>query len=84
MRSSGLTTHFKKSGGEKAITRVENLEELTRAARNFRAEPDTEGIIDPLSDFLSHAALEAGETQAAEWEDCVQLMSLHAAKGLEF
>lgn len=84
VRSSGLTTHFKKSGGEKAITRVENLEELTRAARNFRAEPDTEGIIDPLSDFLSHAALEAGETQAAEWEDCVQLMSLHAAKGLEF
>ncbi|MEC8871570.1 MAG: 3'-5' exonuclease, partial [Pseudomonadota bacterium] len=38
----------------------------------------------PLSEFLAHAALEAGEGQAEEWEDCVQLMSLHSAKGLEF
>jgi DNA helicase-2/ATP-dependent DNA helicase PcrA len=38
----------------------------------------------PLDAFLAHAALEAGEGQAREWEDCVQLMSLHAAKGLEF
>ena len=40
--------------------------------------------MDPLSAFLAHAALEAGESQASEWEDCVQLMSLHSAKGLEF
>jgi len=40
--------------------------------------------LDALSQFLANAALEAGDTQGAEWEDCVQLMSLHAAKGLEF
>jgi DNA helicase-2/ATP-dependent DNA helicase PcrA len=40
--------------------------------------------MDPLSEFLSHAALEAGEGQADAWEDCVQLMTLHSAKGLEF
>ncbi len=38
----------------------------------------------PMAEFLAHAALEAGESQADEWEDCVQLMSLHSAKGLEF
>ena len=40
--------------------------------------------LDMLSLFLANAALEAGEGQAEEWEDCVQLMSLHSAKGLEF
>jgi DNA helicase-2/ATP-dependent DNA helicase PcrA len=40
--------------------------------------------MDPLSAFLTHAALEAGEGQADIWEDCVQLMTLHSAKGLEF
>ena len=38
----------------------------------------------PLDAFLSHAALEAGEGQAEAWEDCVQLMTMHSAKGLEF
>jgi DNA helicase-2/ATP-dependent DNA helicase PcrA len=37
-----------------------------------------------LDAFLSHAALEAGEGQADAWEDCVQLMTMHSAKGLEF
>jgi len=37
-----------------------------------------------LTAFLTHAALEAGEGQAAEWDDCVQLMTMHSAKGLEF
>ena len=38
----------------------------------------------PLMAFLSHAVLESGEGQAEEWEDCVQMMTLHSAKGLEF
>ncbi|MGE4635917.1 MAG: DNA helicase II [Arenicellales bacterium] len=81
---SGLIDHYRKERGEKAITRVENLEELVSAGRNFSSESDSEKGSDALSDFLAHAALEAGEGQAAEWEDCVQLMSLHSAKGLEF
>ena len=84
VKKSGLIDHHKKIGGEKALTRLENLDELTNAARNFEAEPNEDGEIDPLGDFLGHAALEAGETQAEMWEDCVQLMSLHSAKGLEF
>jgi DNA helicase-2/ATP-dependent DNA helicase PcrA len=68
--------------GEKAETRVENLKELVTAARNYYQDEEEE--MEPLSAFLAHAALEAGEGQAEAWEDCVQLMSLHSAKGLEF
>ena len=38
----------------------------------------------PLQAFLSHAALESGESQADAYQDAVQLMTLHSAKGLEF
>ena len=38
----------------------------------------------PLASFLAHAVLESGEGQASEWEDGVQMMTLHSAKGLEF
>ncbi len=79
---SGLIEHYRKEKGERAETRLENLEELVSAARNFRHDENDE--MDELSAFLAHAALEAGEGQAEEWEDCVQLMSLHSAKGLEF
>jgi len=84
IQKSGLVPHYKKLGGEKALTRIENIEELVNAAKNFSAEPDADGVINPLEDFLANAALEAGESQAEAWEDCVQLMSLHSAKGLEF
>ena len=79
---SGLLAHFKNERGERAEGRVENLKELVSAARIFAPDEDQE--LDALSLFLAHAALEAGEGQAEEWEDCVQLMSLHSAKGLEF
>lgn len=81
LEMSGLLEHHKKDKSERAQARTENLEELVSAARNFSVEDEDLG---PLSSFLSHAALEAGEGQAEEWEDCVQLMSLHSAKGLEF
>ena len=79
---SGLVDHYKKEKGEKGEARLENLEELVTAARGFHYD-ESEGL-DPLSSFLAHAALEAGEGEAQAWEDCVQLMSLHSAKGLEF
>ncbi len=79
---SGLIEHYKKEKGEKGEARIENLEELVTAGRGFEYN-EAEGL-DPLSSFLAHAALEAGEGQAEAWEDCVQLMSLHSAKGLEF
>lgn len=82
LKGSGLLAYFQQQRHEKAHARVENLEELVTAASQF--EPEEGNDLPPLLAFLSHAALEAGETQAADHEDCVQMMTLHAAKGLEF
>jgi DNA helicase-2/ATP-dependent DNA helicase PcrA len=82
IHASGLIDFFRKEKGERAETRVENLEELVSAARSF--DPDPAEDMSKLDAFLSHAALEAGEGQADAWEDCVQLMTMHSAKGLEF
>ena len=82
---SGLLAFHEKEKGEKAQARVENLEELVSAARAFENEMvDEEEEGDVLLAFLAHASLEAGETQADRFEDSVQLMTLHSAKGLEF
>jgi DNA helicase-2/ATP-dependent DNA helicase PcrA len=80
--ASGLVEFFRKEKGERAETRIENLEELVSAAKSFERNPAEE--MSELDEFLSHAALEAGEGQADAWEDCVQLMTMHSAKGLEF
>lgn len=84
LKSSALIEHYRKENSERAQSRVENLEELVSAARNFVPSETEDNELDMLSMFLANAALEAGEGQAEEWEDCVQLMSLHSAKGLEF
>jgi DNA helicase-2/ATP-dependent DNA helicase PcrA len=82
IHASGLIEFFKKEKGERGETRIENLEELVSAAKSFQPNPADE--MSDLDAFLSHAALEAGEGQADAWEDCVQLMTMHSAKGLEF
>jgi DNA helicase-2/ATP-dependent DNA helicase PcrA len=82
IEQSGLIAYHQAEKGEKAQARIENLEELVSAARTFENNEDDE--LSPLQAFLSHASLEAGDTQAAENEDSVQLMTLHSAKGLEF
>ncbi len=82
---SGLLRFHEQEKGDKAQARVENLEELVSAARAFendQAELEEEGNV--LLAFLAHASLEAGDTQADQFEDSVQLMTLHSAKGLEF
>ena len=84
---STLRDHYKseKEGRE----RLENLDELIAAAANFTAEAQAgaEALAADhalLADFLAHASLEAGEHQADQGMDAVQLMTVHAAKGLEF
>ena len=47
-------------------------------------DADTGETLSPLVAFLTHAALEAGDTQAQAGQDAVQLMTVHASKGLEF
>lgn len=80
LEHSGLIDFHGKEKGEKAEARVENLKELINATRDFETEED----VTPLAAFISQAALDAGENQAQAHEDCVQLMTLHSAKGLEF
>ncbi|MEW5781972.1 MAG: UvrD-helicase domain-containing protein [Pseudomonadota bacterium] len=83
---SGLREHYRneKEGQE----RLANLDELVNAAAAFISEEGTAGAEGELSAdltaFLAHAALEAGEHQAGEGEDALQLMTVHSAKGLEF
>ncbi|MCK6371929.1 MAG: DNA helicase II, partial [Gammaproteobacteria bacterium] len=80
---SGLVAHFRKEVRDRAEARIENLEELVRAARSFDPAANGEEDMAPLDAFLAHAALEAGDAEGSEWDDCVQLMTLHSAKGLE-
>ncbi|AKH37077.1 MULTISPECIES: UvrD-helicase domain-containing protein [Nitrosomonas] len=75
---SGLLSHYglERDGAE----RLENLNELINAATSFVHEAEDDSLVA----FLSHASLEGGEHQADHHEDALQLMTVHAAKGLEF
>ena len=96
---SGLQAHFEKDSSEQGQSRLENMDELINAVSQFKSS-EPQALVDgieseaealdrptyatPLAEFLAQAALEAGEQQADAWESSVQLMTLHAAKGLEF
>ncbi len=82
IHQSGLHAMYAAEKGEKAQTRIENLNELVNACANQNYVNSEE--MTALTAFLSQAALEAGEYQAEEHSDAVQLMTLHTAKGLEF
>ena len=94
VEASGLKDYHAKEGGERGQARVENMAELVTAAKTFDPSEDYIFDTDPdeqeapnlsvLDEFLSHAALEAGEGQGDPDQDCVQLMTMHSAKGLEF
>ncbi len=85
IKLSGLIEHFKKEKGEKGLARIENLEELVTASGEFEIGDEEElAEMDALTAFMAHAALESGETQAGDNSDCVHMMTLHSAKGLEF
>ncbi len=79
IEESGIGTHYREDK-RNGIERLENLNELVSAVANFRHE---EGI-SPLNAFLSHAVLESGDHNLKDLDQAVQLMTVHAAKGLEF
>ncbi|UCV00416.1 UvrD-helicase domain-containing protein [Acidovorax radicis] len=60
------------------------LDEPLRPAIPGIVDIDTGETLSPLAAFLTHAALEAGDNQAQAGQDAVQLMTVHASKGLEF
>ncbi|MFK5893520.1 MAG: DNA helicase II [Pseudomonadota bacterium] len=98
--TSGLKNYHAKDNNERSRSRLENLDELTNAIKQFEDSFNPldyqddyndqskleimDSNINALADFLSHAVLESSEKQGEEWEECVQLMTLHSAKGLEF
>ncbi|MBL4911192.1 MAG: DNA helicase II [Alteromonadaceae bacterium] len=84
IQHSGLKAMYEAEKGEKAASRIDNLNELVTACQTFSVEPELEEELTPLNAFLTHAALEAGDAQADEYESAVQLMTMHSAKGLEF
>ncbi|MSR00030.1 MAG: DNA helicase II [Gammaproteobacteria bacterium] len=84
LNASGLLEHHRKDKGDRGEVRVENLLELVSAARGFEPETSDGEPMPALESFLAHAVLESGAGQAEAWEDCVQMMTLHTAKGLEF
>lgn len=90
LEQSTLVEYYQREKGEKGRARIENLQELVSAAKQFEQEgqeediPDEFADLDTLSVFLAYTALESGEGQADPGDDCVQLMTLHSAKGLEF
>jgi len=89
LEKSGLIEYYQQEKGDKGEARVENLQELVNAARQFELEPlalelEDGETLSKLDFFIAHAALESGESQGEASDDCVQLMTLHTAKGLEF
>lgn len=84
IQHSGLKAMYQAEKGERAEARIENLNELVTACQTFEADPELMEEQTKLTSFLTHAALEAGESQADDHEPAVQLMTMHSAKGLEF
>ena len=83
IQASGLYAHYQKDRTEKGLSRIENLDELIHATREFTPDKDSE--LTPLTEFLSAVSLETEKSDAAEQNfDAVNLMTLHSAKGLEF
>ena len=84
IEKSGLIELYQKEKMDKGEEKVENLEELVNAARLFDFDRENEEGMGELDMFLTHAALESGDNQGDDFDDCVQLMTIHSAKGLEF
>ncbi|MEA3193702.1 MAG: ATP-dependent helicase UvrD/PcrA [Betaproteobacteria bacterium] len=85
VEKSGLKKHYETE--REGADRVENLDELVNAAATFNEEErevEPGETLDPLTSFLTHAALEAGDHQAGEGQEALQMMTVHSAKGLEF
>lgn len=83
VESSGLMAMYQAEKGEKGQTRVENLQELITACKQF-VQPEEDEEMTPMAAFLAQVSLDSGENQADAHESAVQLMTIHSAKGLEF
>ena len=83
IEQSKLIPYLKEKKTEQSATKIDNIMELINAAHGYR-QPFEDDELSPIQSFLAHAVLESGENQASEWQESVQLMTMHSAKGLEF
>lgn len=83
IQDTGILSMYKNEKGEKGYARIDNLNELITAIRQFDYH-SYDSNLNPLQSFLSYVSLEYTEHHLSEIQDTVQLMTLHAAKGLEF
>ena len=82
---TGLKDYHGKEPGEKGKTRIENLEELISATRNYEQAFNEEKSFEEVAvAYLDMVSLDSGDMQASEYDDAAQLMTIHSAKGLEF
>ncbi|MDB2592837.1 UvrD-helicase domain-containing protein [Gammaproteobacteria bacterium] len=81
LQTSGILTYYRNMKDTLGQQKLENLQELIHAAEHFQTEQTDQA---PLVDFLSSVCLDAGDTETQYQQDAAQLMTLHAAKGLEF
>ncbi len=80
IEETGYLSELKQEDTEESQSRIENLQELVNVARDFA--PDEEENI--LGEFLAQVALVSDLDETPEGDNAVTLMTLHAAKGLEF
>ena len=85
IKDSGLYAYHAKEPGEKGKTRIENLEELITATKNFEQSiSEDKKNYEIAESYLDIISLDSGDRQASEHDDAAQLMTMHSAKGLEF
>jgi len=86
LRTSGVTTALALDRTPEGIDRAQNVQELLNAIREFVAQRAQEGIdYTPITDFLSEVSLQTDQDEnLADTTERVTLMTVHAAKGLEF
>lgn len=84
LQDSGLLEHYGKIKSGVGAAKVDNLQEWVNAAKEFQADAIKDETISWPNAFLAHVALEAGESQNKDDLPSVHMMTIHAAKGLEF
>lgn len=82
IKDSGLWLMYQKEKGEKAQARIENLQELVNATQKYDSNKNK--YVMPLQDFLTDSVLELRESQTNDYQDAIQMMTIHSSKGLEF
>ena len=86
LRTSGVLTALAMDRSQEGVDRAQNVQELLNAIHEFVDQRTNEGIdYTPITDFLSEVSLQTDQDEnLTDTTERVTLMTVHAAKGLEF